>query len=86
MGGTQNLFWLLGLLMAYWRKRVAAVVSGAIALALAASAIGLVGRTLPCFQPCTLTRFLPGYYVWMASLMALPVAALLPQKTKPSAA
>ena len=81
-----NLFWLFGLAMAYWRIRVAVVVSGAIAVALAASALTLVGQALPCFQPCILTRFLPGYYVWIASLITLPVAALLPQNTKPSAA
>ena len=85
-GWYANLFWLLGILLSLFRKKMLAVISGAIAIAIACTSFSIIGRELPGDESnvtkMTVIRLLPGCYVWLASLAALPLTALL-QKSKP---
>jgi hypothetical protein len=75
-----NLFWLTGMILVWLRKPVPGMVLGIIALLIAYSAFALVGRVLPADEGNvnhnTVVKPLPGSYVWMVSLVLLPVAAL----------
>jgi hypothetical protein len=76
-----NPFWVLGLTLALLRKPRLAALAGGIAIAIACTTFSLFGRALPADEGdvahMTLVRFLPGCYLWMASLVTLPVTALL---------
>jgi hypothetical protein len=75
-----NPFWLIGLILVWLRKPVPGMVPGIIAILTAYSAFALAGRVLPADESNvnhnTVVKLLPGSYVWMASLVLLPVAAL----------
>jgi len=57
-----------------------AVIAGCIAIAIACTTFSIIGRELPGDESnvtkTTLVRLLPGCYVWFASLVSLPIAAL----------
>ena len=61
------------------RKPLPAALAGLVALAIACSTFWIVGRELPGDEGnvtrTTVIRLLPGFYVWMVSLAALPLAA-----------
>jgi hypothetical protein len=74
-----NLLWALGVVLAAFRKRTAAIVLGVLALPLAATVFSDLGRELPGDEgnatKTAIIRLLPGAYVWFLSLLALPLAA-----------
>jgi hypothetical protein len=76
-----NLFWLLGGVLTWLRKPLPGILLGLIAIAIAYSTFALVGRELPGDEGNvtrnTVVKLLPGCYVWMASLVLLPIAALI---------
>ena len=76
-----NPFWLLGLILGFLRKPTPAAVAGAIALAIAGTTFSILGRQLPGDEggvtKTTVIRLLPGCYVWMASLLAVPLASVV---------
>jgi dolichol kinase len=80
-----NPFWLLGLILSLLRKPIPAAIAGLIAVAISLTVFTLIGRELPGDEgnvtKTAVIRFLPGCYVWIASLVALPVSALF-QKAK----
>ena len=80
-GWYANPFWALGLLLAALRQSKAAGVAGLVALAVAATTFADIGRELPGDEGgvthTAIIRLLPGCYVWMAALAALPATALL---------
>jgi hypothetical protein len=75
-----NLFWLIGIILGIRRKPKPAAVVGIIAVAIACSTFAVIGQQLPGDEGnvthMTLLRLLPGFYVWMAGLAALPLATL----------
>ena len=75
-----NLFWLVGLVLALLRKPLPGMLLGLVAIAIAYSTFALVGRELPGDEGNvthnTVVKLLPGCYVWMGSLVLLPIAAL----------
>ncbi len=79
MAWYANPFWMLGLILALLRKPVFAAVAGVIAIAIALTTFSVIGRELPGDEggvtKTTVIRLLPGFYVWIASLVALPVTA-----------
>jgi len=79
-----NPAWLFGAILMCLRKPVPAAVFGVIAIALACTTFQLIGRELPGDEgnvtKTTVIKLLPGCYVWMASLVSLPLAAFF-QKT-----
>lgn len=76
-----NPFWLGGMLLLYFRKPVPALVCGVLAVAIAVSTFTLVGRILPAddgnVNKMTVLSIGPGAYVWLVSLVVLPIAALV---------
>jgi hypothetical protein len=80
MSWYANPFWLLSLVLFFFRKPTWGMAAAVIAIALASSTFGIVGRELPGDEGnvtrMTVIRLLPGCYLWMASLVMLPVAAL----------
>ena len=80
MAWYANPVWLLGANLAYVRKPIPAVLLGLIAIGIATATFSVVGRELPADEgnvvKMTVVKLLPGCYVWMASLVLLPVAAL----------
>jgi hypothetical protein len=80
-----NPFWLLGLILALLRKPILATAAGVVAVAIALTTFSIIGRELPGDEggvtKTTVIRLLPGCYVWMASLVALPLAAMF-QKSR----
>jgi hypothetical protein len=80
MAWYANPFWLLGLILAYLRKPMFAMVAGVMAIAIAATVFSVVGRELPGDEgnvtKTTIIKLLPGCYVWLASLVLLPITAL----------
>ena len=75
-----NPFWLLGMITMFLRKPTLGILFGVIAIAIACSTFALIGRELPGDESnvtrTTVIKLLPGFYVWMASLASLPIAAL----------
>jgi hypothetical protein len=75
-----NPFWLVGLVLTWLRKPVPGLLLGLVAIVIAYSTFALVGRELPGDESNvthnTVVKLLPGCYVWMASLILLPIAAL----------
>ena len=78
-------FWLAGLGLGYYSQTWLAVFCGIVAIAISCSTFSVVGRELPGDEgnvtKTTVIRLLPGCYVWMASLVALAVAGLLPRRS-----
>jgi hypothetical protein len=76
-----NPFWLLGVTLAHFRKPVFAALAGILAIAIASAVFSIVGRELPGDEgnvtKTTVVKLLPGCYLWLASLVLLPLAALL---------
>ena len=76
-----NPCWLLGVILLSLRKPISGGVLGLIAVAIACSTFKTVGIELPGDEGnvtrTTIIRLLPGFYVWIASLLSLPLAALL---------
>jgi hypothetical protein len=80
-GWYANLFWVLGLVLGFLRKPIGqpwwAAGAGVLGLLIACSAFKMLGQTIPGDEGdvthLTLVRFLPGFYVWIASLATLPV-------------
>lgn len=74
-----NPLWLLGLLLATLRKPTAATIAGIVAIGIACTVFQDLGRELPGDEggvtKTAMIRVLPGCYVWLASLVLLPLAA-----------
>jgi len=86
-----NPFCFIGMVLGFFRKGVLAAIAGIIAIAIAANTFSVLGRVLPADEGdvnhMTVVRLLPGCYVWMASLVVLPLAALFRRaKPKPGVA
>jgi hypothetical protein len=83
MAWYANPFWLLGLVLGVLRSTLM-LLAGLVALAIASSTYLVIGRELPDDEGnvtrITMIRLLPGFYVWMASLATLPLAALFSRK------
>jgi len=76
-----NPFWLLGIILAAFRKPMWTLAPGLIAIAISATIFSDIGRELPGDEggvtKTAIIKLLPGCYVWMASLVTLPLAALI---------
>jgi hypothetical protein len=76
-----NPIWLLGVILGLLRKPIPAAIAGVLAVAIGLTTFSLLGRELPGDEgnvtKTMVVRFLPGCYVWMASLIALPITALV---------
>jgi hypothetical protein len=74
-----NPFWLAGLIFDLLRKPTPAAAAGVIAIAIACSTFAILGREMPADEgdvtKMAVVRLLPGCYVWLASLVAIPLAA-----------
>ena len=83
LGWYANPFWILGLSMGFVGKPKLAAICGAIAFAIGCTTFSLFGQILPADEGnvnhMTLARTLPGCYVWLASLAALPLIVLFPK-------
>jgi hypothetical protein len=81
-----NPVWLLGVVLVLLRKPIPAAIVGVVAIAIAYGTFSLVGRELPAdegnVKKMTVIKLLPGCYVWMASLVILPVAAFSNKRLK----
>jgi hypothetical protein len=75
-GWYANPFWLLGLVLVLVRQRWFAAAAGTAAIAIGCTTISMFGQALPTENQMTLVRLLPGFYIWMASLVSLPVLAM----------
>jgi hypothetical protein len=75
-----NPLWVLGLLFGALRKRIPAVLCGLLSLPIAMTVFSDLGRELPGDEgnvtKTAIVRLLPGGYVWLLSLVSLPLAAL----------
>ncbi|MEO8027016.1 MAG: hypothetical protein ABI823_11105 [Bryobacteraceae bacterium] len=82
-----NPFWFLGMVLGLFRKPLPAGICGVVAIAIALTLLSDLGRVLPADEGgvthTSIYRMLPGFYVWMASLVMIPVAAIL-QKFVPA--
>lgn len=76
-----NPFWFFGVVFLALRKPWLAGFLGVIAIAFAATTFSVLGRELPGDEgnvtKTAVIKLLPGCYVWMASLVLLPIAAVL---------
>lgn len=74
---------LVSLILMVLRKPAPSLVFAVIAIALASTTFLLIGRELPGDEggvtKTTVVKLLPGFYVWMASIVAVPVAAWFPR-------
>jgi hypothetical protein len=74
-----NPCWMLSLVLGYFRRPMLATLFGVFAILLAASTFSVLGRELPGDESnvtrTTVIRLLPGFYIWMASMIILPFAA-----------
>jgi len=70
-----NPFWFGSMLLLFFRRSIPGAILAAIAVALAATTFGMVGRELPGDEGnvtrTTVIRLLPGCYVWMSSIAVL---------------
>ena len=86
-----NPLWLLGLILAFFRKRIAAVALGLLTIPIALTTYSVLGRELPADEGnvnhMTAMRLLPAFYVWIAALASMPLAALFvgPKRAEPIA-
>jgi hypothetical protein len=76
-----NPLWALGLICSAFRKRIPAMIFGVLALPIALTVFTDIGRQIPADEgnatKTAIVRLLPGAYLWLASLVALPFAAFL---------
>lgn len=74
-----NPVWFFGAILMALRKPIPATVLGVIAVAIACATFSVIGRELPGDEgnvtKMTVIKLLPGCYVWLASLVLLPLAA-----------
>jgi hypothetical protein len=84
-----NPVWLLGVVLVLLRKPVPAAIVGVLAIVIAYGTFSLIGRDLPADEgnvnKMAVIKLLPGCYVWMASLVLLPIAAVFNPPRKPVA-
>jgi hypothetical protein len=75
-----NPFWVLSILLAWFRKPAFALVAAGIAVAIASTIFSDLGRDLPGDEGgvtrTAIFRLLPGFYVWVASMIAVPLLVL----------
>jgi hypothetical protein len=75
-----NPVWMLGMILVVVGKNHMGLVTGVVAIAIAATTFSILGRELPGDEgnvtKTTVIKLLPGCYVWLASLVLLPIAAL----------
>lgn len=87
LGWYANPFWALGVLFAAYRKRIPAILCGLLALPIASTVFSDIGRELPGDEgnvtKTAIVRLLPGAYLWFASLIALPIAAIFRKPLPP---
>lgn len=80
MAWYANPFWLLGVILACFRKSMFAALAGIVAIAIATTVFSIIGRELPGDEgnvtKTTVVKLLPGCYLWIASLVLIPLAAL----------
>ncbi|HLK65148.1 MAG TPA: hypothetical protein VKU19_17015 [Bryobacteraceae bacterium] len=80
LGWFANPFWLAGLIFGFFRKPIPTAAMGVVAIAIACTTFGVVGRELPGDEgdvtKQAIVRLLPGYYAWLASMAALPVSSI----------
>ena len=80
MGWYANPLWAIGVLFSAFRKRIPAVLFGVLAIPVALTVFGDIGRQLPGDEgnvtKTAIVRLLPGAWLWFASLVSLPIAAL----------
>lgn len=80
-GWYANPLWLLGLALTALRKPTAAAIAGVVAVIIACTVFSDLGRELPGDEgnvtKTAILRVLPGFYVWVASFLVLPIVALL---------
>jgi len=83
MGWYANVFWLLAMILGWLRRPTASMIAGWIAVALACTVFFDIGRDLPGDEGgvtrTMISRLLPGFFVWMASLLIVPLVQLLPR-------
>ena len=76
-----NPLWALGIICSAFRKRIPAMIFGVLALPIALTVFNDIGRQIPADEgnatKTAIVRLLPGAYLWLASLVALPIAAFL---------
>jgi hypothetical protein len=74
-----NPCWVLSLTLGFFRRPMLATLFGVFAILIAASTFSIVGRELPGDEGnvtrTAVIRLLPGFYLWMASMIILPFAA-----------
>jgi len=85
MAWYANPFYLLGVVLAYFRQPMLAALAGLVVIAIAVTVFSVVGRELPGDEgnvtKTTVIKLLPGCYVWLTSMILLPIAALVQKLT-----
>lgn len=80
-GWYANPMWALAALLAFFGRRLPAAGAGVIAVFIGCTTFGIIGRELPADEgnvvKTQVIRLLPGFYVWIASLMVVPLGALV---------
>ena len=78
-----NVLWVIGLVLGLLGKPKLAAVAGVLALLTGCTTFSLFGQQLPADEGgvnhMSLTRTLPGCYVWLASLAVAPVVVFFPK-------
>lgn len=81
MGWYANPLWGIGVLFSALRKRIPAIMFGVLAIPVALTVFNDIGRQLPADEgnvtKTAIVRLLPGAYLWLISLISLPIAAFL---------
>ena len=79
LGWYANPFWLASVLLLAVRKPMPAGLLGVVAVGIAFLTLSAIGRELPGDEgnvtKTTITAVLPGFYVWIASMGIVPIAA-----------
>ncbi len=74
-----NPLWALGVIFSAFRKRIPAILFGVLAIPIALTVFSDIGRELPGDEgnvtKTAIVRLLPGAYLWLASVVSLPLAA-----------
>jgi len=80
-----NPLWFVSLILAGFRKPMWALTPSLIAIAISFTVYQDIGRELPGDEgnvtKTAIIKLLPGCYVWFASLISLPIAALIEKLT-----
>jgi hypothetical protein len=78
-----NPVWLIGMLLAFFGKQRWAAIPGVLAILVGCTTFSLFGKDLPADEGgvthMSMTRTLVGCYVWLASLVVMPLAAFFPK-------